>query len=69
MEKYFAEVIGAFAEKGYEASPGPKLEHYFKAAGFQDVHVEKFRVPLGIWPKSPHLVCKYPEIPLVSICD
>ncbi|KAJ9270770.1 hypothetical protein DTO212C5_3267 [Paecilomyces variotii] len=55
MEKYFAEVIGAFAEKGYEASPGPKLEHYFKAAGFQDVHVEKFRVPLGIWPKSPHL--------------
>ncbi|KAL1848589.1 hypothetical protein Plec18170_007898 [Paecilomyces lecythidis] len=54
IEKYFHEVIGAFAQQGYEASPGPKLEQYFKNAGFEDVHVEKFRIPLGSWPKDKH---------------
>ncbi|KAL1991215.1 hypothetical protein VTN49DRAFT_5719 [Thermomyces lanuginosus] len=55
LKRYFDEVYGAFEEAGYEARPGPKLEQWFKDAGFVNVHVEKFVVPYGIWPKDPHL--------------
>ncbi|CAF9922632.1 MAG: hypothetical protein HETSPECPRED_005107 [Heterodermia speciosa] len=40
---------------GKDPSPGPKLEQYMKAAGFEDVYAEKFIVPVGTWPADKHL--------------
>lgn len=56
IERYFKEVNGAFESAGYEVRPGPKLEQWFKEAGFVNIHVEKFIIPYGIWPKDKHLV-------------
>lgn len=36
-------------------SPGPKLEGWVKAAGFQNVVHRRFRLPIGPWPKDPHM--------------
>ena len=36
--------------------PGPELEGWLKDAGYQDVHHEKFILPIGDWPQYPHLV-------------
>ncbi|KAL1996320.1 hypothetical protein VTN49DRAFT_372 [Thermomyces lanuginosus] len=55
IERYFKEVNGAFESAGYEVRPGPKLEQWFKEAGFVNIHVEKFIIPYGIWPKDKHL--------------
>lgn len=57
IERYYTEVINAFENAGYPTSPGPQLEEWFREAGFVDVHVQKYRVPLGAWPKDPHYVC------------
>lgn len=56
LERYYTEVYGAFEMAGYEVRPGPKLEQWFKDAGFVNVHVEKFLIPHGVWPKDKHLV-------------
>ena len=56
LQRYYDEVIGAFEEAGYEVRPGAKLEQCFKEAGFVNIHVEKFVIPYGVWPKDPHLV-------------
>ncbi|KAL1995846.1 hypothetical protein VTN49DRAFT_712 [Thermomyces lanuginosus] len=55
LQKYYDEVYGAFEEAGYVVRPGPKLEEWFKDAGFVNIHVEKFVIPYGVWPKDPHL--------------
>lgn len=55
LERYYTEVYGAFEMAGYEVRPGPKLEQWFKDAGFVNVHVEKFLIPHGVWPKDKHL--------------
>ncbi|KAL1975775.1 hypothetical protein VTN31DRAFT_4167 [Thermomyces dupontii] len=52
LEKYYREVYGAFEMAGYEVCPGPKLEEWFKRAGFVDIQVKKFLVPYGVWPKE-----------------
>ena len=54
--QYYNEVLGAFEEAGYEPRPGPKLGQWFKDAGFVNIHVEKFVIPYGVWPKDKHLV-------------
>jgi Methylase involved in ubiquinone/menaquinone biosynthesis len=55
LQQYYDEVWGAFEDVGYEVRPGPKLEQWFKEAGFVNIHVEKFVIPYGVWPKDPHL--------------
>ncbi|KAL1996409.1 hypothetical protein VTN49DRAFT_174 [Thermomyces lanuginosus] len=55
LQRYYDEVLSAFEKAGYETRPGPKLERWFKDAGFVNVHVEKFVIPHGIWPKDKHL--------------
>ncbi|KAL1997304.1 hypothetical protein VTN49DRAFT_5939 [Thermomyces lanuginosus] len=55
LQQYYDVVYGAFEEAGYEVRPGVKLEQWFKEAGFVNIHVEKFVIPYGIWPKDPHL--------------
>ncbi|KAL1994794.1 hypothetical protein VTN49DRAFT_981 [Thermomyces lanuginosus] len=55
LQRYFNEAYGAFEKAGYEVRPGPKLEEWFRDAGFVNIHVEKFIVPHGVWPKDRHL--------------
>lgn len=55
--RYYKEVYGSFEEAGYEVRPGTKLEAWFKDAGFVNIHVEKFVIPYGVWPKDPYYVC------------
>ncbi|KAL1996749.1 hypothetical protein VTN49DRAFT_7614 [Thermomyces lanuginosus] len=55
FHRYYDKVIGAFADVGYEVRPGPKLEKWFKDAGFVNIHVEEFPIPYGVWPKDPYL--------------
>ena len=56
LQRYYDEVYGAFEEAGYEVHPGPKLEQWFRDAGFVNIHVEKIFIPYGVWPKDPYLV-------------
>ncbi|KAL1975821.1 hypothetical protein VTN31DRAFT_4213 [Thermomyces dupontii] len=55
LQRYYDEVLSAFEKAGYETRPGPKLEQWFKDAGFVNIHVEKFVIPYGVWPKDKHL--------------
>jgi len=57
LEQYFNLVIGAFDKQGICTRPGPRLEEWFREAGFVDVHVKKYLIPMGAWPKDKHLVC------------
>ena len=62
LQKYYNEVYGAFGKAGYEVRPGPKLEGWFKDAGFVNIQVKKFQIPHGVWAKDRHLV----SLPLFS---
>ena len=48
-------IIEASERAGMEPSPGPKLEKYFKDAGFQNVTKRQFKIPIGPWPQNPAL--------------
>lgn len=58
-EHYFRKWNNVFIEGlaaiNRDARPGPKLHAYFEAAGFVNIHVEFFKVPMGSWPKDPQL--------------
>lgn len=56
FQQYYNELYCASEKAGYETRPGPKLEQWFKDAGFVNVHVEKFVIPYDVWLKDPHLV-------------
>lgn len=47
---------GACVSFGKDPEPGPKIEGWMKDAGFVDVYHERFRLPIGPWPKDKHLV-------------
>ncbi|KAL1971009.1 hypothetical protein VTN77DRAFT_2843 [Rasamsonia byssochlamydoides] len=55
IQQYYDVVRGAFFTTGYELDPGPKLEGWFRDAGFENIHVQKYIVPMGTWPKDKHL--------------
>jgi hypothetical protein len=59
-DNYFLEAAGKL---GRDPSPGPKLEEWVKAAGFQNVRHQMFKFPLGVWPKDP----KLKEIGLINL--
>ena len=40
---------------GRDSKPGPQLEGWMKDAGFENIVCEKFRLPIGPWPKDKHL--------------
>lgn len=40
---------------GRTAAPGPKLEGWVRAAGFQNVEIRKIKFPVGPWAKDPVL--------------
>ncbi|KAL1980724.1 hypothetical protein VTN96DRAFT_3606 [Rasamsonia emersonii] len=54
LQRYYTEVVNAFERAGYPASPGRYLEEWFREAGFVDIHVRKYPVPMSVWPKDPY---------------
>ena len=41
---------------GCDPFPGPKIGGYLQDVGFQNIKAERFHIPIGPWPKDPHLV-------------
>ncbi|KAL2223280.1 S-adenosyl-L-methionine-dependent methyltransferase [Thermoascus aurantiacus ATCC 26904] len=54
INQYYETVIAAFEKAGYVTSPGPLLENWFREAGFVDIHIQKYQIPMGTWPKDKH---------------
>ncbi|KAG5296669.1 hypothetical protein I7I48_05565 [Histoplasma ohiense] len=52
LEHYYNVVLAAFIKQGYYTQPGKHLEQWITDAGFVNVHVKKYRVPLGTWAKG-----------------
>ncbi|KAL9101207.1 MAG: hypothetical protein Q9163_003509 [Psora crenata] len=48
--------IKALQDFNRDMCPGPKLEQWMKDAGFQNVTAQKYKLPIGPWPRDPHLV-------------
>ena len=59
VQKWITTLLKAAEDFKRDPSPGSKLEQYMKDAGFEDVHHEKYRMPIGPWPKDKHLVSTY----------
>ncbi|KAJ4289331.1 hypothetical protein N0V88_007082 [Collariella sp. IMI 366227] len=55
MLKWVTILNDAADSVGRTSSPGPNLEKWVQDAGFVNVRHEKFRLPLGPWPKDPKL--------------
>ncbi|KAL1851831.1 hypothetical protein Plec18170_006134 [Paecilomyces lecythidis] len=55
IKQYYEAVLPIMRQTGVEPGPGPKLEGWFRDAGFEDIHVEKFLMPMGAWPKDKRL--------------
>lgn len=53
---------------GYVSSPGPKLEKWVKDAGFVNVTVIKYPVPIGSWAKDSRHVSSH-SISDISLFD
>ncbi|KAE8419823.1 S-adenosyl-L-methionine-dependent methyltransferase [Aspergillus pseudocaelatus] len=54
VEKYYSVVCGSFTKAGFIISPGPHLGEWLQEAGFEEVHVQKYRAPVGGWPKDKY---------------
>lgn len=57
LHKWMATLCQACVDFGRDPSPGLLLESGLKDAGFQNVTVKKYRVPVGPWAKDQHMVC------------
>ena len=55
-EKWVIDFEKAARMSGRNIRPGLLLHECFTAAGFEDIHQEKIRMPVGTWPKDKHLV-------------
>ena len=56
VQKWITELLQASRNFGRNPCPGPKLEGLMKDAGFENVTVHMFKLPIGPWPKDSHLV-------------
>lgn len=54
-EKWAVDFEKAGRESGRTIRPGPQLEEWVRAAGFENIHVEKIKIPVGLWAKDRHL--------------
>ncbi|KAE8362373.1 S-adenosyl-L-methionine-dependent methyltransferase [Aspergillus caelatus] len=55
LDKWCTESIEGLRSVGLEPSPGPKLQQWFKDAGFTNVQQKVVPVPVGVWPKDKRL--------------
>ncbi|OHE94361.1 methyltransferase domain-containing protein [Colletotrichum orchidophilum] len=53
--KWMSLLMEACEKVGRDACPGPKLEGWVREAGFANVVHQEFKMPIGPWPKDPHL--------------
>lgn len=53
-------LVGAARTAGKEPCPGPRLEQWVRDAGFANVVHQKFKLPLGPWPRDARQVGVYP---------
>jgi hypothetical protein len=56
LEQYFENVTSSFEMAGCPRRPGLHLKEWLEAAGFVDVTVHRYHVPISVWPKDPHYV-------------
>ncbi|KAK1848061.1 methyltransferase domain-containing protein [Colletotrichum chrysophilum] len=61
--KWVQGFIKACETIGRNACPGPHLEGWVKDAGFADVVHQRFKLPIGPWPKDPH----YKELGIINL--
>ncbi|KAF4823431.1 Secondary metabolism regulator LAE1 [Colletotrichum tropicale] len=61
--KWVQGFIKACETIGRNACPGPHLEEWVKDAGFTDVVHQRFKLPIGPWPKDPH----YKELGIINL--
>ena len=54
--KWITTLLPAVADFGRDPNPGHKLEGMMRQAGYEGIVSQKFRIPIGPWPKDPHLV-------------
>ncbi|KAK1494838.1 UMTA methyltransferase [Colletotrichum tamarilloi] len=52
--KWMSLLIEACVSVGRDPRPGPNIEGWVKDAGFVDVVHQRFKMPIGPWPKDPH---------------
>lgn len=55
LEKWNTDFEKAARTGGRTLRPGIHLEDWIRAAGFEEVHCEKIRLPVGLWPKDKQL--------------
>ena len=55
LERWNADFVGAAKQGGRIVQPGLELEKWIREAGFEDVHHERLRIPVGVWPKDRQL--------------
>lgn len=54
--KWITELLDAARSFHRDPCPGTSLERIVEEAGFENVDVQKYRLPIGPWPKDKHLV-------------
>lgn len=52
--KWNKQFVEACEEMGRTSRPGPQLEGWIRDAGFENVKHERFKCPMGPWPRDPH---------------
>ena len=55
ISKWATTLLNACRDFGRDPCPGPKIEGMVKEAGFENVTVQRFRLPIGPWPRDKHL--------------
>lgn len=55
MRKWNDAFIKGLGTINRDARPGYKLRSWAESAGFINIHEEKFKIPMGPWPKDPVL--------------
>ncbi|KAI4167086.1 MAG: hypothetical protein LQ343_007490 [Gyalolechia ehrenbergii] len=56
ISEWITTLLQASRKFGRDPCPGPRLEGHMRDAGFKDVQVSKYKIPIGPWAKDPHLV-------------
>ncbi|KAK2010407.1 methyltransferase domain-containing protein [Colletotrichum eremochloae] len=61
--KWGERLIEACRMVGRDPCPGPKLEGWTRDSGFVDIFHQKFKLPIGPWPKDPH----YKDVGMINL--